>query len=205
MKNKILILFAHPRLERSQNNQVLINRIPAIPEITFHDLYEKYSDFNIDLEYEKRLLAEHNIIVWQHPFYWYSAPPLLKQWIDIVLEFGWAYGPGGNALQGKVVFNVLTTGGQEQAYSRDGYNRYTISELLAPFDQTAYLCKMTWLAPFVLFGTHRITKDELYKMGESYRDLLLRLAEGNFSTEDLKKYRYLNEWMAESTKKTEQK
>jgi len=205
MKNKILILFAHPRLERSQNNQVLVKYIPEIPEITFHDLYEKYPDFNIDLEFEKGLLAEHNIIVWQHPFYWYSAPPLLKQWIDIVLEFGWAYGPGGNALKGKIVFNSITTGGQEHAYSHEGYNRFTIAELLTPFNQTAYLCGMTWLSPFVLFGTHRITMDELNTMGETYRDLLLRLAEGNFSVEELKKYRYLNEWMVESTKKTEKK
>lgn len=199
MKNRILILFAHPRLERSQNNIVLVNNIPKIPEITFHDLYERYSDFNIDLEYEKRLLAEHNIIVWQHPFYWYSSPPLLKQWIDIVLEFGWAYGPGGNALQGKMVFNAVTTGGAQNAYSRDGHNRFTLAELLAPFDQTAWLCKMTWLPPFVVHGTHRISIEDLLKMGESYRNLLLRLVAGEFSAEELKRYQSLNEWMSEST------
>ena len=84
----------------------LVQQIPAIPEITFHDLYEKYPDFNIDVENEKRLLADHQIIIWHHPFYWYSAPPLLKQWIDLVLEFGWAYGPGGNALEGKILFQL---------------------------------------------------------------------------------------------------
>ena len=205
MKNRILILFAHPRLERSQNNIVLVNNIPKIPEITFHDLYERYSDFNIDLEYEKRLLAEHNIIVWQHPFYWYSSPPLLKQWIDIVLEFGWAYGPGGNALQGKIVFNTITTGGPQSAYSPDGHNRFTLAELLAPFDQTAWLCKMTWLPPFVVHGTHRISREDLLKMGENYGNLLLRLVEGEFSAEELKRYQSLNEWMLESTKLIDRK
>jgi glutathione-regulated potassium-efflux system ancillary protein KefG len=202
MKNKVLILFAHPRLERSQNNIVLVKHIPMIPEITFHDLYERYPDFNIDLEYEKRLIAEHNIIVWHHPFYWYSAPPLLKQWIDIVLEFGWAYGPGGNALQGKIVFNAITTGGPQNAYGQGGHNRFTLTELLAPFDQTAHLCKMTWLAPFVLFGTHRISREGLLAEAENYRDLLLKLAEGEFSAEELKKYRYLNEWIPEANIKT---
>jgi glutathione-regulated potassium-efflux system ancillary protein KefG len=95
MKNKILIIFAHPRFERSSNNSALIRNIPDLPEITFNDLYEKYPDFNIDKEYEQKLLQENRIIIWQHPFYWYSSPALLKQWIDIVLEFGWAYGPGG--------------------------------------------------------------------------------------------------------------
>jgi glutathione-regulated potassium-efflux system ancillary protein KefG len=205
MKNRILILFAHPRLERSQNNIILVNNIPKIPEITFHDLYEKYSDFNIDLDYEKKLLSEHNIIVWQHPFYWYSSPPLLKQWIDIVLEFGWAYGPGGNALQGKMVFNAVTTGGQQNAYSHEGHNRFTIKELLAPFDQTANLCRMTWLPPFVVFGTHRIRKEDMHIMGENYRDLLLRLAAGEFSAEELQKGSSLNDWISESTYKTDLK
>jgi glutathione-regulated potassium-efflux system ancillary protein KefG len=205
MKNKILILFAHPRLERSQNNIELLNNIPKIPEITIHDLYEKYSDFNIDLKYEKEVLAGHNIIVWQHPFYWYSAPPLLKQWIDIVLEFGWAYGPGGNALQGKIVFSAITTGGQRHAYSHEGYNRYSIQELLTPFEQTAWLCKMTWLPTYVIHGTHHISRENIKIEGENYRELLLRFVSGDFSASEIKKYTYLNDWMSESANKSLQK
>jgi glutathione-regulated potassium-efflux system ancillary protein KefG len=91
MSNKVLILFAHPRFESSVINFFLVKHIPDRPEITFHDLYEKYPDFNINVEHEKKLLAEHQVVIWQHPFYWYSAPPLLKQWIDLVLQFGWAY------------------------------------------------------------------------------------------------------------------
>ena len=100
MNNKVLIIFSHPRFERSINNSILVQSVPKLPDITFHDLYEKYPDFNIDIESEKNLLSDHNIIIWQHPFYWYSSPPLLKQWIDLVLEFGWAYGPGGNCFAG---------------------------------------------------------------------------------------------------------
>jgi len=202
MKNKVLILFAHPRLERSKNNIALVKHIPKIPEITLHDLYERYPDFNIDLESEKKLLEEHNIIVWHHPFYWYSAPPLLKQWIDIVLEFGWAYGPGGNALQGKIVFNAITTGGPQNAYAHGGHNRYTLNELLSPFDQTAWLCKMTWLPPFVLFGTHRMPAEDLQKGAADYGEILLRLAGGDFAPEELKKHLYLNEWVTETNLKT---
>ena len=161
MKNRILILFAHPRFERSLNNSVLVQAIPSIPEITFHDLYEKYPDFNIDIEYEKKLLSDHQIIIWQHPFYWYSAPPLLKQWIDLVLGFGWAYGPGGTALQDKIVFNTITSGGQRSAYSKEGHNRFTVRDLLAPFEQTAVLCRMIYFPPFAVHGTHRISKEEI--------------------------------------------
>jgi glutathione-regulated potassium-efflux system ancillary protein KefG len=201
MRNKILILFAHPRFERSLNNQLLVSNIPDDPAITFHDLYEKYADFNINLEYEKKLLMDHNIIVFQHPFYWYSAPPIIKQWIDIVLEFGWAYGPGGEALKGKILFCSLTTGGQKSAYTKDGYNRFTINELLAPVNQTAYLCKMIYLPPFVVHGTHRITRDDLAKEAEMYGNLLRKLAHGDFSVDEILKYQYMNEWLTESTNK----
>jgi len=195
MKKKILIVFAHPKFERSSNNILLVKSIPQIPEITFHDLYELYPDFNINVESEKKLLSENNIIVLQHPFYWYSAPPLMKQWIDLVLEFGWAYGPGGNALQDKIIFNAITSGGQRSAYSKEGHNRFTINELLAPFDQTAYLCKMIYLPPFVIHGTHRITPEEKKSQSLLYADVLMTLAAGTFATSEIKKYSYMNDWI----------
>src|SRR6187402_1058580 len=102
---KTLILFAHPRLEKSRTNRALLARIPNHPDLFFNDLYEAYPDFNVDVEREKDLLIKHDVIIWQHPFFWYSCPPLLKQWIDLVLELGWAYGPNGNALKGKIIFN----------------------------------------------------------------------------------------------------
>lgn len=199
MSNKILILFAHPRFERSVNNSILVKNIPDIPEITFHDLYEKYPDFDINIEYEKKLLADHQIIIWQHPFYWYSAPPLLKQWIDLVLGFGWAYGPGGEALQGKIVFNSITSGGQRSAYSREGHNRFTVQELLAPFEQTAVLCRMIYLPPFAVHGTHRISKEEISQRAQQFRNILERFVKGDFSVEEIKKFSYLNDWIASLT------
>lgn len=202
MTYKILIIFAHPRLERSVSNSTLINNIPDIPEITFHDLYEKYPDFNIDIEYEKKLLTDHQIVIWQHPFYWYSSPALLKQWIDLVLEFGWAYGYGGIALQNKIIFNSITSGGNRQAYSKEGHNRFTIRELLAPFEQTAILCKMIYLPPFVVHGTHRISKEELAYTSQHYRNMLSRLVNGNFSIDDIKRHPYMNDWIKLETDKT---
>ncbi len=198
MTNKILILFAHPRFERSSVNSVLLKQIEDIPEIKVHDLYDLYPDFNIDIEYEKKLLAEHQIILWQHPFYWYSSPPILKQWIDLVLQFGWAYGPGGEALKGKIVLNAITSGGHRSAYSKDGHNRFTIKELLTPFEQTAFLCKMIYLPPFVIHGTHRISAEELDIVAHYYRDILIRFVNNDFSIEDLQKFTCLNDWIAKT-------
>lgn len=81
--NKILILFAHPRFEKSRVNRALLENIEHISGVTLHDLYEEYPDFNIDVELEKRLLTSHQIIIWHHPFHMYGAPALLKQWMDM--------------------------------------------------------------------------------------------------------------------------
>ncbi|MEU3281800.1 NAD(P)H-dependent oxidoreductase [Streptomyces antibioticus] len=33
-------------------------------------------------------LHVHSTVVLQFPFYWYSTPPLLKQWLDQVTPYG---------------------------------------------------------------------------------------------------------------------
>jgi glutathione-regulated potassium-efflux system ancillary protein KefG len=175
--NNVLILFAHPRFEQSRSNKILVDAIKGMEGVTLHDLYERYPDFNIDIFIEKDLLKHHDVIVWHHPFYWYSSPPLLKQWIDMVLEFGWAYGPNGDALKGKRCLNVITTGGSREVYHEEGRNRYTVREFLRPFEQTARLCGMNYLPPFAVMGTHKLTEEVLVEHGEKYRMLIQKLRE----------------------------
>ncbi|MEO1259478.1 MAG: NAD(P)H-dependent oxidoreductase [Bacteroidota bacterium] len=174
----ILILFAHPKFEQSRTNKALVRNVKAREGIIFHDLYERYPDFHIDIDFEKRLLARHEVVVWHHPFYWYSCPPLMKQWIDLVLEYGWAYGPEGNALRGKKVLQVITTGGSEKVYCAEGRNMYSINEFLRPFEQTARLCGMQYLSPFAVMGTHRLTESELEKHAVHYQQILTCLQKG---------------------------
>jgi len=133
--SKVLILFAHPALEKSRVNKRLIRDVKSISNITINDLYEEYYDFIIDVEREKKLLVEHDIIIFHHPFFWYSTPALLKQWEDLVLEHGWAYGSKGKALIGKKMMNIITTGGTSQAYTRESINQHTIREFLLPIDR----------------------------------------------------------------------
>lgn len=154
---RVLVIFAHPALEKSRINKPLAAAGRAVPGVTFHDLYEAYPDFHINVSLEQALLRAHDIVVFHHPFFWYSCPALLKEWMDLVLEYGFAYGPGGDALHGKTLVSALTTGGPAHAYARAGYNHFTMAELLAPFEQTALLCGMKWLPPFVVQGTIRLT------------------------------------------------
>lgn len=174
-QGQVLVLLAHPALQRSRVNAALVAAIRDLDGVTVHDLYERYPDFDIDVRAEQALLAAHRVIVWQHPFYWYSTPALLKEWQDLVLEFGWAYGPEGKALRGKWFVQAITTGGRAEAYQPEGFNRHSLRELVSPATQTARLCGMVPLPPFAVHGTHRLEPAEIQAAAQRYRALILAL------------------------------
>ena len=174
----VLVLFAHPAYERSRVNRYLIEAITDVPGIELRDLYELYPDFDVDVDTEQQTLLRHDTIVFHHPLYWYSVPPLLKQWIDLVLEHGWAYGAKGDRLRGKTAFHAFTAGGDELAYRGGGYNRFPVRELTLAFEQTAFLCGMRYLPPFVVHGTHRMPPDAAQAHAADYLRLLTALRDG---------------------------
>jgi glutathione-regulated potassium-efflux system ancillary protein KefG len=176
---RILVLSAHPKSSQSIAQRVMGQAARGVPGLTFRDLYATYPDFNIDAASEQELLVAHDVIVLQHPFYWYSAPAIIKEWLDIVLEPGWAYGTDGNKLHGKYLMTAISTGGAESFYHAKGRNRFTIDELLAPFNQTAHLCGMAYLKPFILYQGRKMEPAELAAEAQRYADLLRGLAEGH--------------------------
>jgi glutathione-regulated potassium-efflux system ancillary protein KefG len=190
--NRILILFAHPALQRSRVNRVLIEAVRYIDGVTFHDLYESYPEFDIDVRAEQELLVAHDIVVFHHPFYWYSTPAILKEWQDLVLEHGWAYGSEGTVLHGKTLLSVITAGGTEEAYRKKGYNRFTMRELLAPIEQTAFLCGMEYLPPFVAHGTHSMTPADMRGHAEDYRRIIEALRDGRVDLKAARKLARIN-------------
>ncbi len=150
---RILLLFAHPSLERSEVNVELLQASYDIEGVTVVDLYGEYPDYRIDIEREQQRLRDHDVIVFMFPLYWYSTPAMLKEWQDLVLEYGFAYGHEGIALQDKIFLCAVTAGGSQQAYRAEGYNHFTLRELLTPLEQTARLTGMHYLPPFALFGS----------------------------------------------------
>lgn len=174
----MLILFAHPALEKSRVNRALGDAVSQLPGVTFRDLYEIYPDLDIRVDEEKALLASHEVIVLQHPFYWYSSPAVLKEYQDLVLEHGWAYGTGGTALRGKRMLQVITTGGSESAYRPGGLNEYPVRDLLRPFERTAALCGMTYLPPFIAYGALRMDSADIEAHADQYRRVVGGLRDG---------------------------
>jgi glutathione-regulated potassium-efflux system ancillary protein KefG len=175
---RILILFAHPRLSSSVVQRAMLRAIDGLEHVTLHDLYARYPDFIIDVKREQELLLAHDVVVLQHPFYWYSSPAIIKEWLDLVLENGWAYGAGGSKLHRKYLMNAISTGGNREAYRSGGRNRFEIVKLLAPFDQSAHLCGMAYLDPFVIFTGRHLSDAELSGQAEAYRELLVDLRDG---------------------------
>ena len=193
---KILVIFAHPAYERSRVHKALINAITGMEGLMIHDLYENYPEFDIDVEREKELLSEHDIIIWQHPCFWYSCPALLKQWQDLVLEHGWAYGKEGHALDGKIIFNAISSGGGLQAYHTAGYQRSALHELLIPFERTAQLCRMIYLPPFWVPGTHKLDRPQIISYADQYRELMAFLLKGDLDMDDIMNVPFLNELLS---------
>jgi glutathione-regulated potassium-efflux system ancillary protein KefF len=174
----ILVIVAHPELEQSRANRRLLEAARALGSgvhagsIAVRDLYALYPDYLIDVAVEQAALAAARLVVWQQPIRWYGMPPLLKLWCDDVLAFGWAYGPSGVALRGKDLWLVASTGGPEDSYRPDSYNRYFFDAFLPPYEQTAALCGMRFLPPLVLHGAHRAGDDELAAHARTYAQKL---------------------------------
>ncbi len=168
----ILVLAAHPDLRLSRVNHALIDAASGLPHVQVRDLYALYPDYVIDVPAEQAAAARADLIVWLHPLHWYGMPPLMKLWLDEVLTVGWAYGPGEHALRGKDVWLVVSTGGQQSAYSPQGYNRYFFEAFMPPYEQTAALCGLRFLPPMVLHGAHHVRPEQVQAHADVWRERL---------------------------------
>ncbi|EOD4735488.1 NAD(P)H-dependent oxidoreductase [Vibrio vulnificus] len=177
-KNKVLVIYAHPSQHRSEVNAPLFAAAQAVDGVTCVDLYAEYPQFDINIDKEQARLLEHDVIVFQFPLYWYSPPALLKEWQDLVLEYGFAYGTDGTALKDKLMLCVVSAGGKEEAYKAEGYNHFTIRQLLAPIEQMAALTSMHYLPPFAIFGARTaLEENRIDQHVERYVTLLQALVE----------------------------
>lgn len=169
----ILLQFVHPYPERSRVNRAILEAVAGLPDLIVNDLYANYPDFYIDIRREQALLADAGLVIFQHPFFWYGAPALLKEWIDVVLAHGFAYGPRGAALRGKAWLQSTTTGMPADTYGPGGFNEYSMEELLRPFQLTAQFCGMYWLEPTTFHDAHAANDALLQRYCAAFRRRLL--------------------------------
>lgn len=156
---RLIVYYAHPGHPYSQSNQPMAEVASAVNGVTFVDLYRDYPRFDINADIEQQRLVDHDVILFQFPMFWYSTPAIIKEWQDLVLEHGFAYGAGGDKLRGKTLMLAITAAGPEEAYSPGGYQHYPMRDFLRPLEQTARLCAMRFAPPYVLYGSLRAPAD----------------------------------------------
>lgn len=157
---KTLVIISHPDIKESSSQQYLLSSVPDESDITIHHLEQLYPDFKINAAKEQALIAAHDRIIFQFPFYWYSSPALLKQWQDDVLTENFAYGKSGQVMQGKEFGLVLSVGIPEREYQAGGKEGFSINELTKPFQAMAYKTGMTYLVPLAIYQFAYMTEEQ---------------------------------------------
>lgn len=151
---KVLVVVVHPNMNESVVNKKWVEALSKWPDrYVIHDLYALYPSGKIDVQKEQMLMEQYNRIVFQFPFYWFSSPPLLKQWQDEVLTHGWAYGSkSGYKMKDKRIALAISAGVDEAEYSANGEYRYTLQQLTAPFELTCQYIKADYRPLFAFYG-----------------------------------------------------
>lgn len=159
---KTLILIFHPDLEHSVINKRWKNELEKYPtKYDVRNLYELYPDEKINLDEEQKLIEQYDKIIFQFPFYWFNCPPLLKKWLDDVLTYGWAYGSkSGYKVSGKKIGFCVSTGISEEGYSENGQYKYTIGELLRPFELTVDYIKADYKSFFAYYDIEQNASEQ---------------------------------------------
>ena len=109
-----------------------------------------------------------------------------------MLEHGWAYGTGGDALHGKEWLSAITMGGPAVAYLHDGYHGHTVRQFLAPLEQTAALCGLVVLPPFLVYGSLAMDDTTMTRHAADYQRTLQGLRDDTIELEGLRASEQIN-------------
>ena len=135
-------------------------------------LYDLYPDGKIDVAAEQAELEGADRIVLQFPMQWYSTPPLLKQWLDDVLTYGWSHGGETQALKNKQLMLAVSLGGAETAYQPDGAAGHTVGEYLLSFETISGYLGLKYVKPFITGGAATITDEQIALQADRYATML---------------------------------
>lgn len=143
----VVILLAHPNLRESVANKEMLDAVKDIENVSVYNLYDPKNE-TFDVDEWSRILTDASALIFQFPFHWMSAPYMLKRWEDEVLT----QLAGTPSIVGKPLQVVLTTGSDSEAYRSGGKNRFTVDELLRPYQASAIHSGMMWRTPLVVYG-----------------------------------------------------
>lgn len=174
---KILVIVAHPTINQSVVNRGWIDALQRHPDrYTVHELYATYPDGQIDVAAEQALVEGHGSVIFQFPIYWFSCPPLLKQWFDSVFTHGWAFGAAATAFKGRKFGLALSHGTPTAEYAATGKVGHSLTEMLVPFASIARYVGAEYLPPFTSHALEFFTEEEIRANQDKMREQAERSA-----------------------------
>ncbi|MGM7669142.1 MFS transporter [Microbacterium sp. A93] len=188
MQPSTLVIAAHPDLKKSRVNAAWLRALENEEQITVRSLADARGPHGFDAATEQLELSKHDRVVLQFPFRWYSAPPLLAEWLEVALERGWAYGPGGHALEGKELTIAVSTWSRARDYVPDGRYGRTMDELTSPFATTAARVGMRYRPGFFVHGVGDLSDPDVEETACEYASWVIEgiKSRGGIRAEDPK-------------------
>ena len=147
---KILVISAHPHMERSLMNKTILEELTQSSlDLSIRDIAADCC--HVDVAEAQAALKEAETIVFQFPVYWFNAPALLKHWYEEVFTPGFAHGEGAEGLKSKKLILSATIGAPEAAYSPQGLG-HSMSDFFANFYTMAAMTGMEMGDPVLSYG-----------------------------------------------------
>ncbi|NNN31036.1 NAD(P)H-dependent oxidoreductase [Streptomyces sp. S3(2020)] len=127
-----------------------------------------------DVAAEQDKIRWSDAVVLQFPMWWFSAPAILKGWIDRVFTSGFAYGPqvpppyGESALTGRRALLSVTLGARETSFSDRGIHG-RLTDVLHPLQHGLFwFTGMTPLEPFAVHDANELPAERFHAARQAY-------------------------------------
>ena len=152
--SKTLMILAHPKIEASIGNKIISNTIANLDNTEVRHLDKLYPSFKIDIKAEQEALLNADTIIFQYPLFWYSTPAILKEWVDQVIQYGFAFGKDSYNLAGKRVIVSFTIGSPIKDYPEK-----IIDKITFPFEGLAKYCHMEYVGNIFCTDIHGYSEE----------------------------------------------
>ena len=169
---KTLVLFAHPFLEFSNSNKELTNFYERHQQFTFRDLYEEYPDFHIPAFRERKRLVNYDRFILHFPIIWFGMPPLLRLWLDEVVDGNWVNGNSKNPFENKEIYILVTTRSKERSFGKHGKHGYNIEELISGLLVTLKIFKANVKNIYIVYESENLSKKEIIHHKQKFVEIL---------------------------------
>lgn len=171
---KTLVLFAHPFLEFSDNSRELTNFYERHQHYTFRDLYEEYPDFHVQAFRERKRLKDYDRFIFHFPLIWFGMPPLLRLWLDEVVDGNWLKDPLQNPFYGKEIFILVTTRSKQRSFGRNGKHHYSVEELISGLLVSLHIFKADIKNIYIVYEAENLSKKEIIIHKQKFSEILNR-------------------------------